>query len=312
MKKTILFAMLISLTTLSSVALAQNPATVSASRFFVSGDGKINIAGRGGIFNGTYRNADGTYDAAAMKRINTLYGSQVGVPGREIAPRFVEFLDFLQDRLAPGKRITIHSGYRSPTYNTGLRNKGKLAAKASLHQYAMAADVKFDNVSSESVWTFVKELGYGGAGFYHGGLVHLDVGPARSWDETTSGVGTDISDENKLVDLMTDRDIYRPGEPIRLQFTRMTAFPIGVARTFALERIEGGAVKKTIPFETSLTADGNCSCPTFTAIDQLANARATLPADLAPGRYRVKAGFCDKEWESQPDAIETREFEVTQ
>ena len=310
MKKTILFMLLTMLIAHPSAAAAEGEPPPAASRFFVSGDGKVSLAGRGGTFSGTYRNADGTYNDTAMRRINALYGSQYGVPGHEITPRFVEFLDYLQDKLAPGKRITIRSGYRSPTYNTNLRENGKLAAKASLHQYAMAADVKFDGVSSERVWNFVKELGYGGAGFYHGGLVHVDVGPARSWDETTSGVGTDISDENKLVDLMTDRDIYRPGDPIRLQFTRMTAFPIGVARQFELVPAGEGASKKAIPFETSLSADCNCTCPKFTAIEQLANAAAALPADLPPGRYRVRASFCDKAWASQPDAIETREIEV--
>ncbi|HPQ81035.1 MAG TPA: DUF882 domain-containing protein [bacterium] len=303
MKKIVVF---IALFALPTIAHADAP----PSRFFIGGDGKINIAGRGASFNGTYRKADGSYDEAAMKRINAIYGSRHNIPGAEITPRLVEFLDFLQDELSPGRRITVRSGYRSPRYNTGLRNKGRLAAKASLHQYAMAADIRIDGVSSKRVWDFIKELGYGGAGYYHGSLVHVDVGPARSWDETTSGVGTDISDDNKLVDLMTDRDIYFQGEPISMQITRMTAFPIGVSPVFTLERADGEKMKKPIKITSSLSDGSKEECPKFSSIESLANATARLPNDIPPGRYRVKATFCEKEWESMPDFAESREIEI--
>lgn len=301
--------MLIAVTAFPAMGPAKDEGNVPSSRFFISGDGKINLAGKGSAFSGTYRKADGSYDAAAMRKINALYGSRHGVPGAEISPRFLEFLDFLQDSLAPGKRITIHSGYRSPKYNTGLRDKGKLAAKASLHQYAMAADIRIEGVSSERVWNFIRELGYGGAGFYHGSLVHVDSGPARSWDETTSGVGTDISDDNKLIDLMTDRDIYLPGDEMHLQFTRMTAFPIGVSPAFALERVEGGKAGKPVSLKSSLSSAGT-ECPKLSSIESMADARVLLPEDVPPGRYRVRGSFCEKEWEAMPDSVESREIEV--
>ena len=301
--------MLIAIAAFPAAGSGKDGGEVHSSRFFISGDGRINLAGRGGSFAGAYRRSDGSYDTAAMRKINALYGSRLGVPGAEITPRFLEFLDFLQDSLSPGKRITIHSGYRSPKYNTGLRDKGRLAAKASLHQYAMAADIKLEGVSSERVWNFVKDLDYGGAGFYHGSMVHIDVGPARSWDETTSGVGTDISDDNKLIDLMTDRDIYLPGEEMRLQFTRMTAFPIGVSPAFALERVEGGKTGKPLSLESSLSS-ARAECPKLSSIEAMADARVSLPRDLKPGRYRVRASFCEKEWEAMPDSVESREIEV--
>lgn len=304
MRKSVFIAVMLLI--LPAAAHAQAP----SSRFFVSGDGKIALSGKGGSFSGIYRMANGEYDQAAMKRINAVYGSRYGRPGSQITPRFVEFLDFLQDNLSPGRRIFIHSGYRSPVYNTGLRNKGRLAAKASLHQYAMAADVKIEGVSSERVWNFIKELGYGGAGFYHGTMVHVDAGPARSWDETTSGVGTDISDDNKLIDLMTDRDIYLQGEPISMQFTRMTAFPIGVSSVFSLERVDGGKKGGGEKLQSSLASGGNEQCPKLSSIESLADARATLPADIAPGRYRVRAAFCDNQWEAMPNSVESREIEI--
>ena len=117
-------------------------------------------------------------------------------------------------------------------------SQGKLAAKASLHQYGMAADLKMEGVPARRVWEYVKALGFGGTGYYHGQTVHIDVGPARSWDEKTSGVGTGISEDNKLIGIVTDFDRYRAGETITLRFTRMTAFPIGVAPQFDLVRRE--------------------------------------------------------------------------
>ncbi|CAB5080061.1 hypothetical protein D3OALGA1CA_112 [Olavius algarvensis associated proteobacterium Delta 3] len=83
-------------------------------------------------------------------------------------------------------------------------------------------------------------IGFGGAGYYHENVVHVDVGPARSWDEKTSGVGTGISDDNKLIGIVTDYDVYRPGEKLLWRFIRMTAFPIQVNTEFVMERLAGG------------------------------------------------------------------------
>ena len=40
---------------------AKDEGNVPSSRFFISGDGKINLAGKGSAFSGTYRKADGSY-----------------------------------------------------------------------------------------------------------------------------------------------------------------------------------------------------------------------------------------------------------
>ncbi|WP_319404917.1 DUF882 domain-containing protein [uncultured Desulfosarcina sp.] len=109
-----------------------------------------------------------------------------------------------------------------------------MAAKASLHQYGMVPDFILEGVSSKRVWEYVRSIGFGGTGYYHGKTVHVDVGPSRFWDEKSSGVGTGLSDDNKLIGLVTDYDVYGPGEWVRLRFIRMTAFPIGVQSEFKL------------------------------------------------------------------------------
>lgn len=303
MKHAFIMAILFSFA--SSVAASAVP----ESRYFHTGDGRIDIssAKNGAHFKGVYRNSDGTHDQVAMKEIYRIFQARFGDPSSRISPRLIEFFDYLADNLNPGARITVVSGYRSPTYNTKLRDNGKLAAKASLHQYGMAADVKIAGVSSERVWNFIKELGFGGAGFYHGGLVHVDVGPARSWDETTSGVGTDISEDNKLITIVTDKDIYLSGEDVELRFTRMTAFPIGVDPEFKLERVDG---KKRLSFRPAFSAPVSGNCPKFSDIVQMSGIKWTLPKDLPSGRYRIRATFCNKEWTDMPEEIETPGFEV--
>lgn len=287
-------------------------------RFFHSGNGRINLLNpkTNAVFDGIYRNKDGSYRLEALKRIDLVFGARYSDPAAVISLRLIEFLDYLQDHLRPHGQIVIISGYRSPQYNTMLRNKGGLAAKASLHQYGMAADIEIKGVPPQRIWNYVKHLGFGGAGYYHGRMVHVDVGPARSWDEKTSGVGTDISTHNKLIDLVTNYDIYRPGDPIALRFTRMTAFPIGVSPHFTLERMgRGGTVKRSMPFEPSFTMGrraGSATCPQFSSIEALLGIDYRLPRHLQPGNYRVCASFCDRPWQEMPAQIATPTFRVVQ
>jgi uncharacterized protein YcbK (DUF882 family) len=288
--------------------------TIDVSRYFYKGDGKLNLVNAKNkiSFNGRYRVGKGMYDEKALKAIHRIFGAENDKPLSTISLRLIEFLDFIEDRLHPGAQINIASGWRSPKYNTNLRKKGKLAATASLHQYGMAADIKMDGTSSRHIWNYVKKLGFGGTGYYHGELVHIDVGPARSWDEKTSGVGTDISIHNKLIELVTDYDIYLPGEMIKLRFIRMTSFPIGVMPEFVLEGVEkNDRSKKITRFKPSFASPAGSDCPQFSDISQMMGIHWKLPSDISPGRYKIRASFCQRLWEDMPSEISTSEFAVT-
>lgn len=304
--------MKLAITTLIFLLIPSLLFAAPSSRYFYTGDGKISLSSKsGGSFTGFYRKGDSTYNEAAIRAINRVFGAKYGDPANGLSPRLIEFLDYLSDELGHGGHITIASGFRNPTYNTKLRESGKLAAKASLHQYAMACDMKIAGVDSNRVWNYVKDLGFGGAGFYHGALVHVDVGPARSWDEETSGVGTDISDDNKLITIVADRDIYLAGEPVEMRFTRMTAFPIGVAATFELLQQKDKDTWKTVAkFSPKFLLSSNDMCPAFQNIAEMAGIKWALPPDLPGGRYKIRASFCNKEWEKMPDSISTPEFEI--
>jgi len=287
--------------------------TMDVSRYFYKGDGKLNLfnAKNGLSFNGKYRESKGIYNEKALNAIHRIFGAEHDKSLSTISLRLIEFLDFLEDRIHPGVQITIVSGWRSPKYNTNLRNKGKLAATASLHQYGMAADIKMHGTSSKRIWNYVKKLGFGGTGYYHGELVHIDVGPARSWDEKTSGVGTDISIHNKLIGLVTDYDIYLPGEMIELRFIRMTSFPIGVIPELVLEGVgKDGRTKQITRFKPSFASTAGSNCPQFSDISQMMGIHWELPGDISPGRYKIRASFCQRLWEDMPPEISTPEFAI--
>ena len=298
---------------LGATGISSSENITDVTRYFYNGDGRLNlVSAKNGItFNGQYRNSKGLYSEKAIKIIQRLFGGQNDQPLSSISLRLIEFLDYLEDHLHPGARITIVSGWRSPQYNTDLRNKGRLAAKASLHQYGMAADIKIQGISSKRVWNMVKKLRFGGTGYYKGKLVHIDVGPARYWDEKTSGVGTDISTQNKLIGLVTDYDIYLPGEMMDLRFIRMTSFPIGVTPEFVLERLEkNGQLKEIVRFKPSFAIAAKSQCPQFSDIGQMMGIGWKLPIGILPGRYKIRASFCQRLWEDMPAQIYTPEFDV--
>lgn len=298
---------------LTLAAMASYAGASEFPRFAYSGDGRLHLvnAKNGASFEGVYRSAEGRYDPAALKAIQRVFDAPPEEPLAAIALRLIEFLDFLEVQLNPGARIEIASGWRSPVYNERLRAAGRLAASASMHQYGMAADIHIEGVDARRVWHFVRDLGFGGTGYYQGRLVHVDVGPARSWDQTSSGVGTGISADNKLIGLVTDYDRYRPGEAMSLRFIRMTRFPVSVQTQWTLEEYDddGPPVRET-DFKPAFGVDADGPCLALADFGQMLRIAWSLPADLAPGRYAVRAGFCEKEGEAMPDAVITPVFEV--
>jgi uncharacterized protein YcbK (DUF882 family) len=282
-------------------------------RYFFSGDGYLNLYSEknGTSFTGNYRKGHWMYDETALKEICRVFDAPWEPSGMGLSLRLIAFIDYLEDHLHKGALVTIVSGYRDPEYNTTLREKGSLAAKASLHQYGMAADLKIDGVAPEALWHTVRGLHFGGTGYYHGDVVHIDVGPARFWDETTSGVGTDISDGNKLIGMVTDFDVYQPNMTVTLRFIRMTAFPIHVIPEFSLIRQDRPEdVEDRLGFLPHFSIPRADGCMRFENMDDMADIRWQLPVGLAPGRYTIEARFCDEAWPDMPCRVRTPAFEI--
>lgn len=95
-------------------------------------------------------------------------------------------LQVLRDVLK--RKITITSGYRSPSHNEALRKKGIKAAKNSAHLTAKAADIKVEGLTPRQVKIQIEELikrgmmKNGGIGLYATWL-HVDVGTPRRWSK---------------------------------------------------------------------------------------------------------------------------------
>lgn len=279
-------------------------------RFFIMGTGTLRIRSTKNAlrFSGRYRAADGRYVRKALRRINAVFGADVDRDGGRVSLRLIELYSRLLADLKGGW-IVISSGYRGPRYNKMIRDRGGTVALSSLHQYGMAADLRITGVKSKMLWQRVKERKLGGAGWYGSPWVHVDVGWPRSWTQGTANVRKGRSLHNKLVNLVPWFDRYRPGELLRLRFVRMTAFPIGVQPVLELQRQSGEERwEKAQSFRPALGRRGRC--PTFDSIASMARVRWKLPADLAPGRYRVRARFCERKWDEMREDALSRAFEV--
>ena len=297
---------------LSSLALFQIPTQRSWAdgRYFFEGDGSIRItnsktgiAGVGSEIR--YRAPDGSYSQKAVRAIDRAFG----VPHRSpdgISLRLVALLDYLQDHFKghfKAGSIRLLSGYRSPKYNEGLRRKGKLAGKTSLHIEGMAADIEMEGVDGKTLWNFVRGLNCCGAGYYHGKGIHIDTGPNRFWDEKTTKVGQNLGAHNRLILLRTDRDIYQPGETVHLTLARITDYPIGV-RSEAILLNETREIRKIRISDDK----GNCL-----RISNRREARALswkIPTDLQKERIQIGMDFCQKPFPEMPDRIESNLIKV--
>jgi uncharacterized protein YcbK (DUF882 family) len=284
---------------LSSRTLAAGP----SGRFFFEGNGTVHLVnghtGAGGPV--TYRTAAGEYPQAAQRRINRVFDVPSDAP-EGIALRLIALLDYLEDQLHGGP-IKIDSGYRSPAYNEGLRRRGRLAARTSLHLEGMAADIEMQGVEGKRLWEFIRSLDCCGAGYYNSNEVHVDVGPSRFWDETSTGVDRDPGARNKLVLLRTQWDRYRPGEEVRMVLGRITDYPIGVGRPVRL--LSGGQVVGGARLE------GRTECiliPNRAAAKPLV---WRIPPGIAPReRSRVRIAFCRRPSLQMPEGVESNPISI--
>ncbi len=281
-------------------------------RFEVMGDGRLQLKSvrNAHRFAGRYRSASGRYLPAAIRQINLVFGADGDRDGGRVSLRLVELLSRLRADLRGGT-VVVSSGYRGPAYNQLIRDRGGTVALSSLHQYGMAADLRLTGVSSKRLWRWLRQKKLGGAGYYGGPWVHVDVGHPRSWTQGTANVRSGRSLNNKLIYLMPWYDRYLPGETLRLRFVRMTAFPIGVRPGFELQR-EGaaGSWLRVRGFRPRLGQRAPGRCPSFASIEQMARVRWRIPADLAPGRYRVQADFCERRWPEMVPRAASRPFTV--
>lgn len=278
-------------------------------RFVLMGDGKIHIkcTRTGQEASVTILNPDGALNEEGFAGIDEIFGFPTQEKGEHISPRLIFMLDYFSDLVAPGKVINLESGYRSPDYNSNLRDKGGNVAKTSLHLDGMALDFNIEGVNGKELWEIIKSKNCGGIGHYGGANVHLDAGRPRFWEASTSKVRTGESDYNQKIYLSTDYDRYRSGDTIRLSFASVSDFRFGIKPSVVLvDDSEGQSAIMTAPVSNRNGADccmmGDRKTSRFIYF--------TLPRNLRAGKYRVKIDFCEKPFEQMPDSTISNEIEV--
>ena len=271
-----------------------------AGPYFLMGDGTLTLQGQTIAF----RKADGSYDQVGLKQINLIFKADWARPEERMDLRFIEVLDYVQDQLRGGN-YQLKSGYRNPRLNQSLRKQGKLAAQSSMHIEAAAGDLILSGVNSQDVFNFVKGLDCCGIGFYHGRHFHLDTGPSRYWDETSSKTEDTTPQENEKIVLQSERDRYQAGETMGLKFLRVTNYPIGVDPKLEIVEADGDATGKSMSLENSV------ECRILSERAQARTLSGTLPPGLKPGRYAFKVRFCNRyDYAKMPESILSRPFEI--
>ncbi len=291
----------------ASVAAAARQAT---PRFFFAGNGRLVL--RHGHFDSTldvrYRRADGTYDPAALAQINHFFRSRVD--GREavIPLRLVELLAYVQDRYHPRQMILL-SGFRSADFNADLRAAGQAVALASLHTQAMAADVTFTGIDMRRLWGQLRELHAGGAGYYRTGkFLHIDTGPPRFWEETTSRVSENLSADNARIFARTDFDRYDRIDGALCSLHSVTAFPVLIASHAQL--VEAGDTTTVSLQPASTEIELRDGCFAVTAPAQTYEFRVVSAPASNSGRGRILLSTCGPRVGKTPVEIESNPIEI--
>jgi uncharacterized protein YcbK (DUF882 family) len=284
-------------------------AETAGGRFFLMGDGKIHIKNMhtGKEASVTLVTADGSLNEEGFARIDAVFEFPTNERGEHISPRLIFMLDYFSDLVGPGKLIKLESGYRSPEYNSALRNGGGNVARTSVHIDGMALDFSIDGVNGKKLWEIIKNRDCCGVGYYGGASIHLDSTRPRFWEAATSRVRTGDSDYNRRIYLSTDYDRYGSGETVRLSFSSVSDFGFGIKRTIALvDDSEGNNTVST----AQIAARDDVDC---VRIDDRKASRFiyfTLPPNLHGGRHRIRVDYCRRPYEQMPLKTVSNEIQV--
>ena len=302
-------ALLSGLALVLSLLLAPPAAAEPLARFFRMGSGELHLVNHRNNREARVRllAPDHSLNEAALTEVDRVFGFPTQEKGEHISPRLLLLLSYFADRVAPGRTIHIESGYRSPEYNDNLRKKGGNAARTSTHLDGLALDFWIEGVDGKQLWELVRAENCAGVGHYGGRTIHLDTGRPRFWEAATSGTRTPEPDENRHLTLATLYDRYLPGETVRLSLSSVSTFGFGVVPrvAFVTEQEADGPGR---PARLDLAHSGSCRLLPDRASTRFLD--VPLPADLAPGRYRVRLAFCARPFARMPEAVLSNPIEL--
>jgi uncharacterized protein YcbK (DUF882 family) len=285
-------------------------AETDAGRFFLMGDGTLHIrnAHTGKEAHVSVIGPDGSLDDAAFEKIDEVFGFPTKEKGEHVSPRLIFMLDYFSDIIAPGKVISMESGYRSPRYNSAIRDRGGNVARTSTHMDGMALDFSIEGVEGKELWEMIRTHECCGVGYYGGRSVHLDSSRPRFWEAATSKVRTGESDYNRRVYVSTDFDRYKGGDGLRLSLSSVSDFGFGMKRAVAV--VSGMEGDRTAATAQITSADDN-DCVMIGDRKMSRFIYLTLPGNIPDGRYRIKVDFCRRPFEQMPLSAVSNEFELS-
>ncbi|GLI33178.1 hypothetical protein DAMNIGENAA_06110 [Desulforhabdus amnigena] len=279
-------------------------------RFFLMGDGSIHIKNvrSGQDASITLLTPDGDLNEEGFNKVDELFGFPTWEKEEHISPRLIFMLDYFSDLVAPGKVIQLESGYRSPEYNSSLRNSGGNVAKTSQHIDGMALDFSIEGVNGKELWEIIRSRNCCGVGHYGGSSIHLDSARPRFWEAATSKVKTGESDYNRRIYVSSDYDRYRPGDAVRLSFSSVSVFGFGIGRTVSFVNDSEGS-HTVAAAQIRNQEDDDC----ILIKDRKASRfiHLSVPPALREGKYRMKVDFCRRPFEQMPEWTLSNEIEIS-
>lgn len=291
------------------VAWGMSRAGETARPFFLMGSGRLHLLNLRNNQEAriSLLNADGSLNDAALGEVDRVFGYPTAEMGDHISPRLLFMLSYFADRVAPGRLITIESGYRSPEYNDQLRRRGANAARTSTHMDGLALDFRIEGVDGKELWEIVRGENCCGVGHYGGDIIHLDAGRPRFWEAATSGTGSREPDYNRHMHLSTEFDRYPRQASIRLMLSGIGTFGFGIVPNAVI--YGAGDPEKPVA-GMKIAGSGSDACSIIPDRKAARFLLADLPPDLPAGRYRIQLRFCRKPFEQMPDDLFSREIEL--
>lgn len=241
-----------------------------------------------------YRDGD-KYLPKGISEIRHIFRSRGDGSEREIDINLIELLDHLQDHFGV-ETLELISGYRSPKYNQSLLDEGKGVARESLHKQGLASDIHFDEIEEEAIFNYAISLGLGGVGIYpRHSFVHIDTGDARSWKAAPKSsrllMGTE-NNPNPSWGAITDKDIYRQGEELKVRVTNNAYEPLTLVKNVWVEKFINGKWSDPVKIK-KIAGSANLSPGKATAFTW------KLPPEQLFGKYRLVI-FTSHDFSVQP------------
>src|ERR1700726_3013428 len=109
----------------------------------------------------------------------------------------IDFLVAVMDAV-DAQSASILSAYRTPETNAMLERTTFGIAENSQHLYGRALDIRLGTRLAEAMLA-ARSMRCGGVGWYpQSGFLHIDTGPVRNWDLAENGLGSLLSDGQRL------------------------------------------------------------------------------------------------------------------